>query len=65
MKQKSWNIFTLLLISILFFLGAYKIVTACADFGENDIKDESLFAPEISEQDSLSPFYLSYHLLSK
>jgi hypothetical protein len=63
MKQKSWNIFTLLLISILFFLGAYKIVTACADFGENDIKDESLFAPEISEQDSLSPFYLSYHLL--
>ena len=63
MKLKRWKLFSKILISAFILLCIVKIAESCTDSFENDIKDESLFAPEISKQDSLSPFYLSYHLL--
>jgi hypothetical protein len=50
-----------LLISILLSPLSLQRVNGCADSGMYDIRDMSIFAPEIIQQEKFTPFFLSYN----
>ena len=50
-----------LLISILLSPHSLQRVNGCADSGMYDIRDMSIFAPEIIQQEKFTPFFLSYN----
>jgi hypothetical protein len=50
-----------LLISILFLPLSLQKANGCSDGGMYDVRDMSIFAPEIIQQEKFAPFFLSFN----